>query len=173
MKAVFDPRAADPILTDEARVAHVVKHLFTSAERWDLVIDGLPADPFAAGRAAGCGPMLLIPGRSSYFDLPPQGRVWLLGLHDRHLQPAYLDAVVSATTRGRWGWWCADARPQAALVGDNGVFVIVRARGNTDRPCVRTAYRVVPRGLRGAPTRDDFFRAAVRKLVDKTSYEEK
>lgn len=172
MKAAFDPGTAEPIPTDEARVSHVVKHLLARGERWDLVTEGLPADPIAAGQAAGCGPMLLAPGRASYFDLPPQGRVWLLALHDRHLQPAYLAAVASAIASGRWGW-SVDARPQAALVGDNGVFVIVSAWGSASRPRVRTAYRVVPRGVRAAPTRDDFHRAAVRKLADKTSYGEK
>jgi hypothetical protein len=173
MKAAFDPAQAGPIPTEQARIAHVTKHLLAPSEGWHLVTEGLPPDPIAAGQAAGCGPMLLAPERASYFDLPPEGRGWLLDLHDRHLQPAYLAAVASASASGRWGWWQADDRLQAALVGDNGVFVIVRAWGKPDRPCVRTAYRVVPRGTRGAPTRDDFLRAAVRKLSDKSSYEGK
>lgn len=173
MKASFDPATAGPIPTEEARVAHVAKHLLAPCERWDLVTDGLPPDPIAAGQAVGCASMLLAPDRSSYHDLPLTGRTWLLGLHDRHLEPTYLAALRSACTGGRWGWWQADERHQAALVGDNGVFVIVRAWGSPARPCVRTAYRVVPRGVRGTPSRDDFLRAAVRKLADKTSYGEK
>jgi len=173
MKGSFDPASARPIPTDEARVAHVIKHLLVPSERWDLVTEGLPRDPIAAGAAEGCGPMLLAPNRSSFHDLSARSQVWLLGLHDGHLQPAYLAAILTATASGRWGWWQADPRPQAALVGDNGVFVIVKAWGRPAHPVVCTAYRVLPRGVRGEATSEEFLRAAVRKLRDKTSFGEK
>lgn len=173
MKGPFDPATAAPIPTDEARISHVIKHLLAPRERWDLVTDGLPRDPIAAGAAEGCGPMLLAPGRASFHDLSPRGQAWLLGLHDNHLRPAYLAAVQSATATGRWGWWQADMRVQAALVGDNGVFVIVKESGRPAQAAVCTAYRVLPRGGRGEATQDDFLRAAVRKLNDKTSFGEK
>ena len=57
MKGAFDPATAAPIPTDEARVSHVIKHLLAPRERWDLVTDGLPRDPIAAGAAEGCGPI--------------------------------------------------------------------------------------------------------------------
>lgn len=173
MREPFDPEAVGPIPTDEARFAHVVKHLLTASERWDLVVEGFPREALADGYAAGCGPMHLAPDRASFHDLPVGCRAWVLDMHDRHLAPAYRAAVQSAAVRGQWGWWRADERSQVALVGDNGVFVVVRDWGSPARPHVRTAYRVAPRGVRGAATRDDFLRAAVRKLIDKTSYGEK
>lgn len=165
-----DPAAIGDLPGPESRFAHVIKHLYAPGERWDLAVHGLPARPERDAQGAGCTRAELRAREPSYHGACAACRAHVLRDHDRRLQPAYRQALATATDSGRWGTWADAQRPQEAFVGDSGVFVIAR-RTRSGEQNVATAYRVVPRGVRpGEATADDFLKAAVRKLRDKTSY---
>lgn len=151
---------------DRVRFAHVAKHLYKPSEKWEQVISGL-RNPRREACDAGCVPAEL---QASYPDccrVTPQCRTHVLQDHEKLLAPAYREALAEAERSGRvgrlgdekaWFW-----------VGDHGVVVIVRAVGRAQRLEVKTAYRVLPRSGDGTRT-EDFFKAAVRRLRDKTSW---
>jgi hypothetical protein len=160
------PTHIRPIVGDESRFRHVSKHLYLPRERWDLICDELGEPANAAARAAGCPGQEL---RSPY----PRIRVVcdacreaVLRDHDERYGPAYMAAVESARTTSTYGTPVGGPRSKHHLVGSSGVYVIVHGRRGAS---VATAYRIVPRGARRA-TNEDFFKAAVRKLRDKTSW---
>jgi hypothetical protein len=72
------------------------------------------------------------------------------------------DLLRKGTDKGKGPGW--------AFVGERGVMVIVREVGPTRRPEVKTAYRVIPK--RG-DSPEDFLKAALAKLRDKTSWKGK
>jgi len=154
---------------ESARVqfAHVVRHLYRTSERWDQVIPDLGD---ARGRAwsAGCAPAVLEAPHPDSCEASDACRAHVLRDHDEVLAPAYREEMVSAEASGRVGGLNEDSRGWA-FVGNRGVFVIVREVGRPRRPEVKTAYRVIP--LPGASQRpEDFLKAAVRKLRDKSSW---
>jgi hypothetical protein len=150
----------------KARFAHVAKHLYASRERWDLIVPALPADALPRAVESGCDRRNLARDAPSWYGTCQSCREHLLADHDRYYQPAYRGALTSALAASRHGCMADGAE---ALVGDSGVFVI--AKRSEGKRHVASAYRVVPRGI--PPERaaaEDFFRAAERKLKDKTSY---
>lgn len=152
---------------DRVRFAHVAKHLYASRERWWQVVPDL-GDPLDRCREAGCLLAELRARNPDCYRVSELCRALVLEDHDRFLAPAYRKALRDAEGHGRQGRLGDDARAWA-FVGDRGVMVIVREVGQSRRPEVKTAYRVVP--PRGEATNsEDFFKAAVRKLRDKTSW---
>ena len=161
--------AADARLMDGERVqfAHVARHLYRTSERWDQVVPEL-GDARGRAWAAGCAPAVLEARHPDCYVASDACRAHVLSDHDRILAPAYRLELCTADTAGRFGHIDDDVRSWA-FVGDRGVLVIVREVGPQRRPEVKTAYRVVPR--RGDPRRpEDFLKAAVRKLRDKSSW---
>lgn len=164
-----DWRATDVHAMDGERVqfAHVARHLYRMSERWDYVVPGLGD---ARGRAweAGCAPAVL-ETRQPDCDRASNGcRAHVLRDHDQILAPAYMQELGAAEAAGRFGR-LHDGPRGWAFVGDRGVSVVVREVGPRRRPEVKTAYRVVPpRGDLRRP--EDFLKAAVRKLRDKSSW---
>ena len=161
-------RATDVHAMDGERVqfAHVVRHLYRASECWEHVIPDLGD---ARGRAceAGCTGAVLAAERPDCYRASEECRAHVLRDHDQLLAPAYRQELGCAEAGGRFGHLHKGPRGWA-FVGDRGVFVVVREVGPQRRPEVGTAYRVVPpRDPRGP---EDFFKAAVRKLRDKSSW---
>jgi hypothetical protein len=164
-----DWRAADVHAMNGERVqfAHVARHLYQESERWEQVVPDLGD---ARGRAweAGCAPAVLEARHPDCYMVSDGCRAHVLRDHDQLLAPAYGQELRSAEVAGRLGQLNDRARCWA-FVGDRGVFVVVREVGALHRPEVKTAYRVVPpRGDLRRP--EDFLKAAVRKLRDKSSW---
>lgn len=165
-----DWRASDvhPMELERVRFHHVARHLYKPAEHWDHVIPNLGD---ARGRAwkAGCAEFILEAQYPDCDRAAPGCRTHVLQDHDSLLAPAYLEELSLAERAGREGFLLDEEKkkgPGWAFVGDRGVMVIVREVGPTRRPEVKSAYRVVPRkGQRP----EDFFKAALQKLRDKTT----
>lgn len=157
-----------PMEGERVQFAHVARHLYETEERWELVVPELGD---ARGRAwkAGCAPTVLEAPHPDCYVASQSCRTHVLGDHDRLLAPAYKRELCSADAANRFGHLDDDRRGWA-FVGDGGVLVIVRETGPGRRPEVKTAYRVVPRGKARGP--EDFFKEAVRKLQDKSSWKD-
>jgi hypothetical protein len=143
----------------------VVRHLYAPAERWDQ-IDERAADVRQRAWTCGCAEALLDSRHPDVNRVSPACRARVLADHDAILRPAYGAALVTAADAKRFGRTVDDKRGWM-FVGAGGVVVIVREVGPRRRPEVKTAYRVVPRT--GGEI-DDFHKAAVRKLRDKSSW---
>lgn len=154
---------------DLVRFAHVAKHLYNPRECWCQVIVNL-GDPRCDACNAGC---TLSDFKGEYPDgkrVTQQCLAHVLSDHDKHLAPAYRDALAQAETASRVGRQIGED-PGWMFVGDGGVVVIVRKVKKHNRFEVKSAYRVVPkRAAEGS--REDFLKEAVRKLRDKTSWSE-
>ncbi|MFP2903800.1 hypothetical protein ACLESD_01765 [Pyxidicoccus sp. 3LFB2] len=158
-----------PMESERVRFDHVAGHLYQPKEKWDQAIPQLGD---ARGRAwkAGCAESLLESPNPDCELAQASCRTHVLRDHDTLLAPTYLGEVARADHLGQAGE--LERRkgkgPGWAFVGDRGVYVIVREVGPARRPEVKTAYRVVPwRGSRP----EDFLKAALRKLSDKTSWQ--
>jgi hypothetical protein len=154
---------------DRERFAHVAKHLYRPRERWGQVIDGL-GDALARALANGCVKALLRGRYPGCKRVSPPCREHVLSDHDHRYAPAYREAIANADTAGRFRE-LPDGRRGWAFVGDRGVYVVVREVGAARTPRVKTAYRAIPRRPKD-PSPEDFFKEAVRKLNDKTSWTE-
>lgn len=152
---------------ERVQFAHVAKHLYAPRERWSQVVPDL-GDPRRRVQEAGCLLAELRARNPDCYRVSDRCRAVVLEDHDRFLAPAYRRALRDADDHERKGRLDDDARAWA-FVGDRGVMVIVREVGRSRRPEVKTAYRVIPRRGEGVEPRD-FFKAAVRKLRDKTSW---
>lgn len=162
--------AADDVRSmegDRVQFAHVARHLYREAERWDQVVPGL-GNVRARAWGEGCAPAVLETPHPDCYLASEACRKHVLGDHDRHLAPAYRRELHAAEAASRFGQLGNNPRGWA-FVGEGGVLVIVREVGADRGPEVKTAYRVVP-GQREAPSSQDFFKAAVRKLRDKSSW---
>ncbi len=163
-----DPNEIASIRDDAGRFHHVVKHLYKEAERWDLVVAGLPRSADSGARAAGCPRAVLGAWYPKVDDAPGPCRMRVLADHDRYYEPAYRSALATGIRDGRRGR-TRDGSAEA-LVGENGVYVIVV--GSRTRRVV-SSYRCVPRAVPPRErTAEQFLKEAVRKLRDATSYGE-
>lgn len=160
-----------PIDGEREQFAHVAKHLYRLAERWEQVVPGLN-DASGRALASGCTPANFAGKYPDCRDACPACREHVLRDHEHAYEPAYREALRDAHAAHRFGRLKDDGNgPGWAFVDRLGVYVIV-AELRKKPPKVRTAYRVLP--PHGAATMpDDFFKAAVRRLRDKSSYEEK
>ena len=152
---------------EQVQFAHVAKHLYNPREQWQQVVRDL-GDPRHGAWEAGCVRSEL---RAQYPDcdrVTDRCREHVLRDHDEVLAPAYREALRAAQDVGRLGPIVDDTRAWV-FVGDSGVMVIVREVGRPGLPEVKTAYRRVPRRSEGREP-EDFLKAAVRKLRDKTSW---
>lgn len=152
---------------ERVQFVHVARHLYRPEERWDQVVPELGD---ARGRAwtAGCAPALLEAPHPDCHVASEACRAHVLADHDRLLAPAYRAELRTAEAAERLGRLGEGPRGWA-FVGDRGVLVIVREVGSQRRPEVKTAYRVTP-GRHDSRRPEDFFKAAVRKLRDKSSW---
>jgi len=165
-----DAEAIGDLAGRASRFTHVIKHLYARDERWSLVAPELAAQPVQAAREAGCRAIELSAGRSSYHGVCLACQEHVLHDHDRFMRPAYRRALATAIATDRWGTLKDSTRVADAFAGDNGVFVIARRNARTGERNVATAYRVVPRGVRpDKVSAEDFVKAAIRRLYDKTS----
>ncbi len=157
-----------PMVSDRVRFHHVARHLYKPREQWDQVIPHLGD---ARGRAwkAGCAEAILEARYPECERALPDCRAHVLRDHDTLLAPAYMEETAHAERAGQVGEFLEEKGkgPGWALVGGNGVMVVIRGVGPTRRPEVKSAYRVVP--LRGRRP-EDFLKAALQKLSDKTSW---
>jgi hypothetical protein len=152
---------------ERVRFTHVAKHLYNPKECWDKVCN-TSLCLYDCACQAECTPAELKAAHPDCYRVSGQCRAHVLQDHDKLLAPAYRKALCDAERSGRMGLqgdgaWC--------FVGDSGVTVIVRevTFGNRRRPEVKTAYRALPPG--DGQENEDFFKAAVRKLRDKTSWD--
>ena len=152
---------------ERTKFAHVLRHLYRDEERWDQIVPGL-GDALGRAREAGCALGVLRALHPDCYVASESCRLHVERDHDQVLAPAYSDEMQSAESAGRLGRLIAGKRGWA-FVGDGGVFVVVREVGADCRPEVKTAYRVVPRSAT-SQLPQDFFKAAVRKLRDKSSW---
>ena len=149
---------------DEVRFAHVAKHLYRASENWKQIVPGLVRARQCACEA-GCVASKLMDAYPRLEDASDACRKHVLADHDNHLAPTYRRELLTADAAGRVA--ALQDGPRAwGFVGDGGVFVIVRLVGTPRQPEVKTAYRVVP--THGSGSTEDFRRAAVRKLRDKS-----
>jgi hypothetical protein len=166
------PPRADSILDiqgEPCRFGHVAKHLYNPCEQWDQLLSE-PTEPRRAACAAGC---VLADFRGDY----PNGEratlscmAHVLDDHDKLLAPAYRNALAQAESASRVGLQ-HDETLGWMFVGDGGVVVIVREIKKHKRFEVKTAYRASSK-KRAAMSCEDFFKRAVQKLRDKTSWSE-
>ena len=164
-----DWRATDVHAMDGERVqfAHVARHLYRTSEHWEHVIPYL-GDVRGRACEAGCTGAVLAAQRPDCDRASAECRAHVLRDHDQLLAPAYAQELGCAEAVGRFGR-LHDGPRGWAFVGDRGVYVVVREVGARHRPEVKTAYRVVPpRSDLQRP--EDFLKAAVRKLRDKSSW---
>ncbi len=154
---------------DRERFSHVAKHLYNPSEEWQHVISDL-GDARQRAWDCGCAEALLEAEHPDCDRVAPSCRAHVLHDHDNRMAPAYREALASADAAGRYGELSSGGRGWA-LVGDHGVYVVVREVGHASTPQVKTAYRVQPRQHR-PPSSKEFLKAAVRKLRDKTSWTE-
>lgn len=161
-----------PMLGKKGRFAHVIKHLYDRQERWDLAVPELPTDLNQCALASGCQRSDLRERRACAANGECVAHV--LEDHDRYMQPAYEAALVNAIEQKRFGEYPYEGETQQAFVGRNGCYVRVGPNHAGQDHHVITAHRVRPRGMRSPPRLDGrfFYRAAVRKLSDATSYGE-
>lgn len=152
---------------ERAQFAHVAKHLYSARERWEQVVSDL-GDALRRARQAGCIHAELRARHPDCWRVSEACRSHVLSDHEAFFAPAYRKALGDAEKADRLGR-LGDGPRGWAFVGDGGVMVIVREVGRDHRPEVKTAYRVVPRRSEGSQP-EDFFKAAVRKLRDKTSW---
>jgi hypothetical protein len=152
---------------ERVQFAHVARHLYRTSERWDHVVPDL-GDARGRAREAGCAPAVLGAHQPDCDRASDGCRAHVLRDHDQILVRAYMQELGGAEAAGRFGRLYEGPRGWA-FVGDRGVFVVVREVGPRRHPEVKTAYRVVPpRGDLRRP--EDFLKAAVRKLRDKSSW---
>lgn len=158
-----------PMQDESDRYAHVVKHVYDPAERWDLIVMPTEGDLGRASRDA-CSPAALDRKNPKYaFDCATVDCInRVLDDAKTHYEPAYRNAIrlrvaeCSVADDGRG--------PGTGCVGANGVFVIIREDSATSLPIVRTAHRVAPRGvLSRNATNEEFVEEAVRKLGRQSS----
>jgi hypothetical protein len=152
---------ADPVL-----YAHVVKHLYAKRQRWDLAIPGLPFDPRARSRAAGCAVRDLSHGWS-WPQVGEPCRAHVLRDHHRHYLPAAVDAVRTAVSSGHHAVVETRQGQREILVEANAVQVLLTPMSEGEPQDFVTALRDPPSTR--DPTNADFLRKAVRKLHDKAS----
>ncbi len=174
-RAVEHPRGGPikPIARPESQARHTVVHLLKPAERWDY-LPGVPPDLRQAALSAGCTESLFNEQSRQVDCANPACREHVTERYRGMYAPLYMADLDSAARLGQWGHWCADARGSDAFVGEHGIFVVVAA-DQVDQYgaqfSVRTAYRVRPYGHAGQePTASQFKKAALRKLQDKTTY---
>lgn len=169
-----DGRIIEPLRAGEPRFNHVVRHLYRTEERWDLLIPELPPALMDRAEEAGCTRKVLRwvrPGWRRAFD---SCRALVLEDHDRFYAPQYAVAVeTGARTPGAWMPWDSGEGLRHLFLGENGVLALVEPaelRPTHNRHLLRSAYRCRPRGVSPArATQSDFVVAAVRSYQDKTS----
>lgn len=171
MSRAWATREVQLIEGEHERFAHVVKHLYRASEHWEHVVSGVEAARDEAAKT-GCPPHVFSARRPDCDAVPEACRIHVLGDHEHLYAPAYREALQDAEAAGRFGRHDANGHgPGWAFVDIRGVYVIVGER-RKQPPNVRTAYRVQPpRG--DAQTTEDFFKAAVRRLQDKSSWKER
>lgn len=164
------PTSGDQVasMPEDARFGHVRKHLYSERERWQDIVPALPAPPCARATAAGCSHRAV--GRGP-FHVERESKSCIEQVHDDHddfYEPAYRSALDTACEKRRLGPALENTKGKLRAVGDNGVFLFLRRdrRGST---WVSSAIRVRPGGTQ-RPSPEDFFKAAVSKLRDTTSW---
>lgn len=158
-----------PITGQQERFHHTAKHLYCPAEHWEQVVADL-GDAFGAACTAGCPARLLREEAPAAYRAGQACREHVFRDHDSRYAPVYMAELRVALEDGRYGPLYSEPGV-TALVGGEGVFILIgRTRPKGWRQ-VKTAYRVAsPLYLQGPATRENFFRAAVRRLKDKTSW---
>lgn len=165
-----------PIAAPESRFSHVIKHLHSARERWDMIVEDLPIDLLMEAERAGCDRDEMRHKVAGYFSVCDGCRAHILQDHDRYYEPAYLHAVESGGNCGSVGQ--APAVPDAIfIVGQNGVYTVLKpTRSSGPGPRLKqlsvvTAYRIRPRVPSGCNlVAQDFLDAALDKLQDKTDW---
>lgn len=162
-----------PIATSESQARHTVLHLLDPEERWDY-LPGVPQGLRQAALSAGCTASLFNENLPRVNCASLACREHLAERYRSMYAPLYMADLGSAARLGQWGHWSADTRGSDAFVGEHGIFVIVAADQVDQQGAqfsVRTAYRVRPYGHAGPePSASQFKKAALRKLQDKTTY---
>ena len=152
---------------ERTKFAHVLRHLYRRKERWNQMVPGL-GDAFGRARDAGCALGVLRATHPDCYIASESCRLHVKQDHDEIFAPTYMDELASAESAGRFGK-LFDGPRGWAFVGDSGVFVVVREVGAQRCPQVKTAYRVVPWSSKSRRA-EDYFKEAVRKLRDKSSW---
>lgn len=154
---------------EDVQFAHVAKHLYNKCEHWEHAIPDL-GDAFHKACKAGCAHAKLKKDYPKCSCVTPQCKAHVLRDHDELLSPAYRDALKEAEEVARFGLLDEDRSDGRAwmYVGDQGVIVIVREVKRPRRVEVKTAYRADCECRNTDP--NSFFKEAVRKLRDKTSW---
>ena len=153
--------------SERVQFAHVARHLYKARERWDQVVPDL-GDVLQRALAADCIRPVLNAKNPDCYRASDCCRAHVLRDHDEILAPAYHQQMASAEAAERVGHLRKGPRGWA-LVGDLGVYVVVRVVGPERHPEVKTAYRVEPPVGDGRSS-EDYLKAAVRKLRDKSSW---
>lgn len=150
------------------RAKHVMKHLYRRSERWDLAIEGLPANLRDRAVREGCTLIDQVQrGDDTWGRLTGACSRLLEADHAAYYRPAYMHSVETSEALGHAGS-LGRASQRAAFVGDNGVFVIASDGTDGRPPRVVTAYRVGPADFEHA-TQEEFVETAARKWRDKQS----
>jgi len=167
MSAHWPNAPVHPMSPDRSRFQHVIKHLYRPAEHWEQVVDGGGAVARERALQAGC-PRWLLNQRLADTEAASSGcRQQVLQDYDRLLHPACETALEEGRDSGRWGRLPEGGAPGWLVVGAGGVVVVLRSVDRQTRLEMKSAWRPIPRQGR---SRADFFKEAVRKLKDRTSW---
>lgn len=166
-----------PMRDEKVQFYHTVKHLYNAEEHWrDIIPDLGNARERACSKDGGdCIPAEFRAQYPDHTRVSSQCKAHVLQDYNRFYCPKYKQQLREAANAKRYGRRC-DNKPYNKkkknewwFVGDEGVVVCVKANKRDKTPVIRTAYR--PTMTAKSPNHTDFFKKAVRKLRDKTSWD--
>lgn len=159
-------RRVDTDRPERVRYSHVVKHLYARRQRWDLAVPGLPDNPRARARGAGCSPPDLR-DRWQWYRVCDACRTHVLTDHERYYLPSSLEAVRTGLESRTHAVIETRRGIRELFVGDSAIQVFLQLPDVDGLQRLATALRDPP--SKSDPTNEDFHKKAVRKLRDKAS----
>lgn len=165
-----------PMQCKKSKINHVTKHLYAAAERWSDIIPEL-GDGYQKAMEQGQCTHADLDSRNNNNNINQPCEDHILQDHDEFYCPKYMEELRKAVALENY----VRVKPPKTsgnptkkqdwrFVGPEGVLIGVREVGRSNTPEVKTAYRPTLDREEENPTSQTFFKAAVRKLNDKTSW---
>ncbi|MEC9473209.1 MAG: hypothetical protein VX584_00855 [Actinomycetota bacterium] len=162
-----------PMQGKKSKIQHTTKHLYSAAERWSDIIPELGNGYEKAMKQGRCTHANL--KSNNHIKQPCEDHI--LQDHDEFYCPKYMEELRGAVEREHY----VRVKPPKTsgkptrkqdwrFAGPEGVLVLVREVGKSNTPEVKSAYRPELNSEEENPTPRTFYKEAVRKLNDKTSW---